>query len=92
MPRRHNLPSKQNDALHAARHSRRRYYREPVCLFESGGISQRDARLGRREQFAIKRKLGLCNPLKAQLIYMGQIMASIFKAMFPNVYWSLKGY
>lgn len=67
------------------------YWPSPICLFESGGISQRDARLGRREQFKIKRKLRLCSPIKAQLIYMAQAFASFIKAAFPNFYWSLKG-
>lgn len=68
------------------------YWPQPVCLFESGGISQTNARLGRREQMHVRRKYRLCSPIQAQAIYLGQIFAAFIKAAFPHFYWSLKGY
>ena len=35
----------------------------PLCIYESGGLSQQNADAGRREQAFIRTKLRLCNPL-----------------------------
>ncbi len=50
-----------------------------VCLFEQGGISQRQMKLGRIEQFKIRRKLKLCSLPIAIAIYAGQTVRAVLK-------------
>lgn len=39
------------------------YFRSPLCLFESGGVSQTQTALGRHEQFKIRKTLKLCRAI-----------------------------
>lgn len=61
-----------------------------LCIFESDGISQQQAKQGRREQFEIRKKLKICNPVQNRLILLGQTMIWNFRQTFPNLYWSMK--
>ena len=58
----------------------------PVCVFEQGGISQRNTLQGRREQAAIRRELGLMAPFAGSL----QMIAAGVKKICPPVYWALR--
>ncbi len=61
-----------------------------VCLFEAGGISQKQTRLGRREQALIRRRV-LCTPaLLNAAIVSKQIIAQSLKDYVPTVYWCFK--
>ncbi len=62
----------------------------PVCIFDTGGVSQSLAGLGRREQFTIRGKNGLCNPLTNGAIYMAQTVNWHLRKFMPDLYWRLK--
>lgn len=62
----------------------------PVCHFEPGGISQRHARLGRREQAAIRRELRLCSPFASRLIESAQAASHMLKTHSPMIYWEIR--
>lgn len=66
------------------------YINEPICIFEPEGISQQQSHLGRTEQFKIRKKLKLCNPLQNHIITMLQTLNMTFRNLTPNLYWSLK--
>ena len=62
----------------------------PICVFEQGGVSQRQARLGRREQVFIRKGLGLL-PLPGNVaLYVAQSAVWSLRAIMPGVYWRLK--
>lgn len=58
-----------------------------VCVFEQGGVSQKNATLGRREQAQIRRELGIHAPLTAPM----QWAASALKRTCPALYWYARG-
>ena len=62
----------------------------PVCIFEGGGLSQTQARLGRDEQFAVRRNLGMVRGFKNRLIYWAQGVVWGFRQKLPALYWHLK--
>lgn len=61
----------------------------PICVFEPGGVSQRRALQGRREQFAARKNLG-CGAAKNALIFCAQSLAWNFRRALPRAYWLLK--
>jgi len=76
------------DAL--ARAERVRQVDWPVCRFAGGGISQRQARLGRREQACIRRaKLGVPAPVDA-LITGAQAASLTLRRRLPDLYARLR--
>ncbi len=66
------------------------YYPEPLCLFESGGISQQRAAQGRAEQFRIRQELRTVSPLRNRLIALQQQTIWTIRKLCPTLYWSLK--
>lgn len=62
----------------------------PLCLFESGGISQQKATLGRREQFEIRKELKTTSTPSNHLISLKQKIIWTIRQIFPNLYWSIK--
>ncbi len=66
------------------------YIPEPLCIFESGGISQQKARQGRREQAAIRSKLGLTGPARNLLISCAQGAVWNARRLSPPLYWLVK--
>lgn len=66
------------------------YCRTPVCLFESGGISQQNARAGRAEQYEIRKKLGTCSPAVNLCIFGFQRLSWSFRTLAPGLYWRLR--
>jgi len=66
------------------------YINEPICIFEPGGVSQQQTKLGREEQFQIRKALKLCNPIQNHIITMLQGMNMLFRGITPNLYWHLK--
>jgi len=58
----------------------------PVCVFEAGGVSQRHAAEGQREQAAIRRALKMDAPYVDAL----QTMARWLKQTMPQLYWLLR--
>lgn len=60
-----------------------------ICIFETGGVSQRNMHLGRREQYKARQKAG-CTCLKNNFVYLGQSVAAAFKTATPRLYSFLK--
>jgi putative colanic acid biosynthesis glycosyltransferase len=58
-----------------------------LCDFKPGGISQKNVRQGRTEQFSIRQNLALCAPIKNALIYGMQSTAMTFRHFTPGLYW-----
>lgn len=67
------------------------YIPQPICIFESGGLSQRQAFQGRKEQFQIRRAVNI--PLRKNIfIFVGQTFLYCLRRLFPGFYWFLKRY
>lgn len=62
----------------------------PICIFESGGISQSNAMLGRKEQAHIRKDLALTNVLHNWLITNAQAALWQLHHYAPGLYWRLK--
>lgn len=69
------------DATHIAR---------PVCVFESGGVSQTAAYIGRKEQYEIRKARGMVSPLANGAIFIAQSIIWSARATCPNLYWAIK--
>jgi putative colanic acid biosynthesis glycosyltransferase len=64
------------------------YLNYPICIFETGGLSQKQARLGRNEQFLIRHR-NQSQPLVMNvLIYLGQFLRMATRTSLPKIYWS----
>lgn len=63
---------------------------QPICIFESGGLSQQNAAHGRREQFEIRKNLQLCSPAQNQAITALQALNWQLRRHAPALYWLLK--
>lgn len=66
------------------------YWPGPVCCFAPGGVSQVQARAGRREQFCIRRDLNACPALMNIAILQAQCALMALRRGFPGLYWWLK--
>ncbi len=62
-----------------------------ICIFEDGGVSQQNRRLGRREQFMIRMTDGRISPIRNVLIYGVQSISATLRENFPAVYFRLRG-
>ncbi len=62
----------------------------PVCIFESGGVSQQHARQGRQEIFRVRKELALCGPAENLMLYMLQSAVMALRRAFPGFYWKLR--
>jgi putative colanic acid biosynthesis glycosyltransferase len=62
----------------------------PVCVFRSGGLSQRNVILGRNEQFAIRQKHHMTSFPRNALTYAIQTVTWGLRACAPGLYWRLK--
>jgi putative colanic acid biosynthesis glycosyltransferase len=58
----------------------------PICIFETGGVSQQNAKQGRLEQIKIRDELGLPNALTPYRQWAGQIL----KTYYPKLYCGLQ--
>jgi putative colanic acid biosynthesis glycosyltransferase len=61
------------------------------CEFETGGISQRLAGLGRKEQFMIRRDYGGMNMFRNRAIWMRHYAAWFVRSYFPALFWWMRG-
>lgn len=66
------------------------YTESPICIFESGGLSQQNMKTGRKEQYKIRHDLKLCGPVTNCLIYSAQTFISTFRTFYPQLYRHLK--
>tara|TARA_B100001989_G_C24505119_1_gene447073 strand:+ start:461 stop:1264 length:804 start_codon:yes stop_codon:yes gene_type:complete len=62
----------------------------PICIFESGGISQKKAFEGRRQQFIIRENLRLVPQGKNVGIFLAQSAVWYFRSLLPSLYERLK--
>ena len=67
------------------------YVPAPLCDFETGGVSQTNARAGRGEQFYIRRDLGIGNMLTNVALYAAQSMIWGLRQHMPRLYWAMRG-
>lgn len=61
-----------------------------ICIFEEGGVSQRQRRTGRLQQFAQRAKYKACSPLKNVIVYGGQSCSAFLRENFPGLYCRIK--
>lgn len=61
------------------------YVPAALCIFETGGISQRNMALGRREQFQARKNHGM-EPWRNMIVYAGQSTAAAIKNLSPGIY------
>lgn len=66
------------------------YIKTPICIFETGGISQQRTALGRKEQFQIREELKLCDPIQNHIVTLLQILNMALRNHFPSLFWTLK--
>ncbi|MGB0720331.1 MAG: glycosyltransferase family 2 protein, partial [Bdellovibrionales bacterium] len=66
------------------------HIQNPLCVFESGGISQQNAALGRHEQYQIRKTLNLCPPLENTMITTLQALNWQLRRFAPPLYWLSK--
>ncbi len=60
-----------------------------ICDFESGGLSQRNAGQGRKEQFMIRRKMGI--PLSVcAMMYLKQRIVQEIRRRAPALFWHVR--
>ena len=60
------------------------------CIFEEGGVSQRNRKRGRVEQYRLRKVLGVCEKPKNIAVYLGQSASALCREYFPKIYQSLK--
>lgn len=66
------------------------YWPRPLCRFETGGLSQRQAFKGRMQQSLIRRELGMTLPLEELQIVASQTLAFTLRRLCPRLYWRLR--
>lgn len=72
------------------RHARNVHYIPcALCIFEDGGVSQKNRKLGRREQFLIRAANGI-SPVRNAMIYGVQTLSTALRERFPELYFRLR--
>lgn len=66
------------------------YIPTPICIFEQGGVSQKNARLGRKEQFIIREKLRMVGQVENLWILTVQSLSWALFRLSPSLYRLLK--
>lgn len=57
-----------------------------ICIFEEGGVSQRQRRVGRQEQFHLRAANRICSPFKNVVVYSGQSVSAFAYKKMPKLY------
>ncbi len=65
------------------------YIPAAICIFETGGISQQNQRLGRIEQYKARQRAGCSLPINA-MVFTGQSATAMLKQYAPKTYHKLK--
>lgn len=68
------------------------YWPRPVCVFESGGISQKQVFKARMQQVLIRRELGMSFPFAELITIARQTLAITIRRLRPSLYWRLREY
>ena len=66
------------------------YFDIPICIFEQGGISQKNAAKSRKEEFQIRKSLNV-SLYKNILITARQVGTQIVKSVSAPLYWKIRG-
>tara|TARA_R110001592_G_scaffold144484_4_gene367665 strand:- start:34526 stop:35353 length:828 start_codon:yes stop_codon:yes gene_type:complete len=66
------------------------YIPKPICIFEQGGISQKNAALGRKEQYIIRENLDMVSQPKNLWILLVQALSWRLRTLSPSLYRSVK--
>ncbi len=66
------------------------YWPHPVCIFKQGGVSQKNAVQGRREQFNIRRNQNESGVFSNSLIFLCQSAALSLRRHLPGLYWGIR--
>ncbi len=61
-----------------------------ICIFEHGGISQKNRKLGRREQYKIRKNMHICSATENILIYIVQSAAAFLNQINLALYSKLR--
>lgn len=77
-------------ADYLSRFHRTLYCPFPICDFEPGGLSQRNVRLGRIEQFRARAELKAVGLPANAAIYAGQSALMALRRAAPGLYWAIK--
>lgn len=72
----------QTDSVH--------YLPEPICIYQAGGLSQKNAGLGRKEQFKIRAAMNMVTPAQNYKIYVMQLGNFLLRKFMPALYWRMK--
>jgi len=67
-----------------------KYIPIPICIFETGGTSQINAKCGRDEQFESRRKNKSCSMILNILIKSAQALVWFIRTKNKNAYWLIK--
>lgn len=62
----------------------------PVCVFEPGGLSQKQTARGRAEQFRVRRETRLVSPHRNMMIYLRQTAGIALRRIAPFLYWRIR--
>ena len=62
------------------------YLNHPICIFETGGVSQNNAAKARAEEQAIRKELGMSAPF----VPLKQKAAMIIRRLSPRLYWMIR--
>lgn len=65
------------------------YVPAPICIFETGGLSQKHAKQGRDEQFISREKNKSCQYFQNHLIRLIQVIRFKLRQYSPQAYWFL---
>jgi putative colanic acid biosynthesis glycosyltransferase len=65
------------------------YIEQPICIFESGGLSQTNAPQSRKEEFQIRKSLRV--PFYKNIaVTMRQMITQMIRRLSPPLYWKIR--
>lgn len=87
----YDIASDYDFTLRFLRHAKKILYAPmPICIFEQGGISQKDAKKGRREQLIIRDQQGIVSMQVNVMIYTVQALSQMLFRLSPALHRSLR--
>ncbi len=66
------------------------HIKQPICIFEQGGVSQQNAYLGRKEQYIIRENLEIVPQIQNLWIFIIQTIAWNIQNISPSFYQQIK--
>lgn len=62
----------------------------PICIFESGGLSEKNAFIGRLEQYKIRKNLYILSEIENLAVFCAQFIPWNLRKKFPKLYWFIE--